>query len=301
MRYILLLILLLLLFFFCFYKLERFEVNEQPIETNYKCNDVSPTDDLRINNDGEILTLNEAVSKATEINRLSPGEAYEGIYKNGNDYYFCKDLSNTNDIGNTIFLKTTVDGSIVMKGNIGVKTQPLDSFILNNEGTLLVKDKLCLQKEDKDFICLTSDDIYRIKNRPITIPREKELCLSKFNEETGIEESACVDHTHFKLLSGDAVSNLKHMDYSQPKYGDGYVKYGFVKNHQPHIHYRAMPWYGMYKNYYKSYSDGKRGSNSFNLMQVGKNKNNSLFVGFDINKPWGRTERVGTQLLKTRR
>lgn len=300
MRYILLFILLLILAFFSYYKFEGFTVEEDQIQSIYKCNDSTLTPDLKINNDGEILSITEATKRAIEINRLSQGDSYEGIYKNGDDYYFCKDVSNTNEVGNTIYLKNYVDGSILIKGNIGVKTDPVNGFMLNNEGTLLVKDKLCMQKENKEFICLTSDDIYRIKNRPITIPREKKLCLSKFNEETGIEESACVDKSHFKLLSGGAVSNLKHMDYSKPKYGDGYVKYGYVKNHQPHIHYRRYPYYGMYKNMYNSYSDGKRHGNAFNLMQVG-NKNDSLFVGLDINKPWGRTETVATSILRSTR
>lgn len=308
MRYILLIILLLILGFFSFYKFEGFRTNSDDIQSIYKCNDESLNPELKINNDGEFLSFTEAVNRATEINRLNMGDSYEGIYKNGNDYYFCKDVSNTSDVGNTFLLRNSVDGSILMKGNVGVKTNPINDFIVNNDGTLLVKDKFCMQKSNKQFVCLTSDDIYRIKNRPINIPREKELCLSKFNERTGIEESACVNKNHFKLLNGQAVTSLKHMDYSKPNYGNGYVKNGYVNNHGPHIHHKPTRWWGvqipgMIKKTYpdQPYWDGHRWGDSMNFMQVIKNNNGKLFFGFDVNKPWGRTERVGTSVLKSTR
>ena len=49
------------------------------------------------------------------------------------------------------------------------------------------------------------------------------------------------------------------------------------------------------------YWDGHRWGDSMNFMQVIKNNNGKLFFGFDVNKPWGRTERVGTSVLKSTR
>jgi hypothetical protein len=306
MRYLIVLIILIVLLGFLYYLFsvnkESFEDNE--IITNYKCNDTeSEISDLKINKAGEYLNLKEAVERATQINRLDSGESYEGIYKNGNDFFFCKNVSNTREPGNVLLLQNTVDGDILMKGQVGVKTGPIDSLLLNNEGTLFVKDQLCLQKENKEYICLTSDDIYRLKNRPVNIPREKELCLSKHNSN-GIEEQACVDKSHFKLLNGGAMASLKHMDYSRPQYGANYVKYSYIKNHDPHVHYRNHRQHygrGMNKNYGKGIRNGEVRSQNMSLLQAKKGLKDSLKIGFDINKPWGRKLNIANTQLKTRR
>lgn len=306
MKYLIILLLLLILVIILIFKNK--ETFQDEIKSNLKCKDDYGSMtwrqryDLLLNKRGEYLTLNQAIDRARLVNRVFQNEPYPGLVKVGNNYLLCKNVETTNGEGNVYELKNTLDGDIIMKGNVGVKTDPIPSFNINNEGTLLVKDKLCLQKNNRSYFCLTIDDIYRLKNLPITIPREKDLCLTTNDPNTGLESKTCVNKKQLEFLTGSAMANLRHMDSNKRNYGDGYVALENISNHYTHDKSRWY-WYGFTKRNGRkgSFDPSNKHGDTLSFLTVSKNAGNKIKFGI-IPHTIGRSlNNVGEQVLKSNR
>jgi hypothetical protein len=308
MRYILTFLLITVLVLFTYYSIdnEKFEpFDEDKIISDLVCTDVITEQELlnlKISKDGENLSLNEATERAIILNKKNPGESYEGIHKKSDGhYYFCKNIEITNNAGDVQLIKNTLDGDIEFNNSsVGIKDDPLPGIMINNGGTMLVKDKLCLPKKDGKVVCITSDDIYRLKNLPINIPREKKFCLNKFNENGG-EEQACIEKKHLQILNGSAMINLKHMDYSKPKYGNRYVKYETINHHGTHNIFRHQWYNGMYLNKGSGRRITEYVGNSLGVLKLNNDKNDAMEFGFNVSTPKYRSSLVGTDTLSLRR
>lgn len=295
-------LLLLFLLIFGFKNKDMFTDSIEEIKTGHKCEDSSLNKDMKINKDGEFLTVNQAVDRAIKINRISDGESYEGIFRTENgDFYFCKNCVQTHSEGNVLLLKSALDGSIELSSNVGIKQEPLSDFLVNNNGTLLVKDKFCTSKSDTKKICITGDDIKRIKHMPVNVPREKQFCLYKRNDDGSVEQG-CVEKKHFDLITGSAMANFRHMDHLKPKYGNAYAKYIPMESHPGHMNFRY--WRGtngFKKNQNMGRHQGQVYTNRLSLLEANTSSMNRAKFGFDVDRPASDREVVAVQELTSGR
>lgn len=295
--------LLLFLLIFGFKNKDTFSGSTEEIKTGHICGDSLPYNkDLKINKDGEFLTVNQAVNRAIKFNRISGGESYEGIFRTENgDFYFCKNCVQTNSEGNVLLLKSALDGSIEFTSNVGIKQEPLSDFLVNNNGTLLIKDKFCISKSDGEKICINSNDIKRIKHMPVNVPREKQFCLYKRNYDGSVEKG-CVEKKHFDLITGSAMANFRHMDHLKPKYGNAYAKYIPMESHPGHKKF-SHGWRstGFQKNLYRGYHEGKVLTNRLALLEANTSSAGAAKFGFDVDRPASDREVVAVQELTSGR